>query len=96
MSGGTFQNQQHHIIDIADSISEALRDDRDRGGLPDEYGQIRRSFSPETRRKMEIAIALLRAAYVAAHRVDWLLASDDGEDCFHRRWEEDMAKLEDA
>jgi len=31
----------------------------------------------------------------AAHRIDWLMAGDDGEDTFHERLANDLAKLQE-
>jgi hypothetical protein len=42
---------------------------------------------------MEEAVKVLKIAQVYAHRVDWFLCGDDGEESFLRRLDEDLEKL---
>ena len=35
-------------------------------------------------------------AQVYAHRIDWLVSGDDGEDSFHRRLKSDIAELQES
>lgn len=51
------------------------------------------NFSEDTIKEFKKAIDALRIAEVYAQRVDWLLEGDDGEDDFHQRLKEDLAKL---
>lgn len=50
-------------------------------------------YSEETIKEFKNAIRALRMAQVYAQRVDWLICGDDGEESFHRRLAEDLAKI---
>lgn len=88
MSGGHFDYQQYKITYIADEIEEAIKNSSDfypygGGGL-----------SNATLAKFEIAVNLLRDAAKMVHRIDWLLSGDDGEETFHKRWNEEIGGME--
>lgn len=92
MSGGHFEYNQYKIRYIADEIEQLIRDND--STEKDEYGHEKgHHFTPETVAKFKEAFATLRKAQAMAQRVDWLVSGDDGEDSFHRRWAEEMAKL---
>ena len=92
MSGGHFDYQQYRIEDIATEI-EHLIESNDNQSL-NEYGDKRgREYSQETIAKFKEAVVMLRCAAEAAQRIDWLVSGDDGEDDFHSRWDEGMARL---
>ena len=89
MSGGHFDYNQYRINDIAVEIEEiiASNDSTEK----DSYGQeIGHHFGPNTIEKFKEAAATLRKAAAMVQRVDWLVSGDDGEDCFHRRWCEEI------
>ena len=50
-------------------------------------------YPDEVIEKFKEAVKILRQAEVYAQRVDWLLSSDDGEESFLKRLEEDLKKL---
>lgn len=50
-------------------------------------------YSEETIKEFKKAIRILRMAQVYAQRVDWLISGDDGEESFHERLVEDLAKI---
>ena len=50
-------------------------------------------YEPETIEEFRKAIKVLREAAVYAHRIDWLLSGDDGENTFHERLKEELDKL---
>ena len=76
MSGGHFDYQQFRLEDIACEIErEICRYEN----IPDEI-----------REKFELAIKTLRNAQKMAHRIDWLLSGDDGEETFLKRWKEEV------
>lgn len=92
ISGGHFDYSEHHITDIADSIETLIRNNED--DSKDNWGEVRGRFYPqEVLDKFRIAEATLRFAAAMAHRVDYLVSGDDGEDSFLRRWDEDLLKL---
>lgn len=83
MSGGHFFYNQAYINNIANQLSDIIK-----------YNSEERDLSPETISKFKEAINALNRAYVYAHRIDWLLSGDDGEDSFHKRLASDLAELE--
>ena len=88
MSGGHFNYYQDRITEIADEVSRLVRDNNKQ----DEYGYSS-NYSPATIEKFQEAEKVLRLAAMMAQRIDWLVCSDDGEDSFHERWEEEKRHL---
>jgi hypothetical protein len=80
MSGGTFDYKQYDLGYIADVIKDRI-DKNDN------------QFKPETINAFETAITIMSVAEIYAQRIDWLLAGDDGEDTFHERLSEDLARF---
>lgn len=108
MSGGRFNYDQYKIGYIADAIeqeierngrektreemkAEGWRDPNWYEKYPEE--KFHYEYPPEVIEQFKIAVQKLREAQVYAHRVDWLLSSDDGEESFLRRLKEDLKKL---
>lgn len=85
MSGGHFDYKQYYIDDIADSIERTMENQ----GCDEEDG-----YTEETIQIMKDAVKALRKAAIYAHRVDWFLSGDDGEDSLKKRLEEDLKSLE--
>ena len=81
MSGGHFDYQEHRISDITDEIEDIITNNDDK--------QV---YSDETIKKFREAVLTLRKAAAMAHRIDWLVSGDEGEESFHRRWDEDVPK----
>ncbi len=93
MSGGYFDYQQYRAFDIAAMIDELVESNDDTS--LDEYGSCRgRGYEPETIAKFKEASKVLKRAAVMAQRIDWLVSGDDGEDTFHRRWNEEVGKID--
>ena len=89
MSGGAFQHQQYRLGDIADEIEEAIyKNENPEAGSWTSY-----ELDGATIVEFKNAIKALRVAQVYAHRVDWLLSGDDGEETFHKRLKADLIKL---
>ena len=86
MSGGHFNYSQHAITEIAEEIERAIQNNE----REDEYGW---GFSGETISRLCLAVNALEVAAIFAHRADWLLSGDDGEEAFNRRLIEDLGKL---
>lgn len=86
MSGGRFSYDQCRIDYIIDEIKQIIRDDL-------ELDAMDRRYSAATIRRFSEAINVLRRARVYAHRIDWLVSGDDGEDRFHQRLERELAEL---
>lgn len=88
MSGGYFNYEQYKIEDVADSIGDLITRNATRRIDPEV------AYSPETIAKFVEAEKTLRQAAYMAHRIDWLVSGDDGEDTFHKRWEEEIKPSE--
>lgn len=84
MSGGHFDYKDYLLEEWADNIDEVIRTNNDK----DEWGYSR-NYSQETIAKLKKTAEAARRVRKMLHRVDWLLSDDDGEDSFHKRWEED-------
>ena len=93
MSGGRFDYKQYVIEEIRDEIERALA----RAGkpIPEEDEWLSGSypdFSDEVKEEFRKGVEYLRKAHIYAHRIDWLLSGDDGEDGFLKRLKEDLDK----
>lgn len=86
MSGGHFEYKQYYIDDIADSIERSL----DNPSYDEED-----SYTEDTIQIMKDAVNTLRKAAIYAHRIDWFLSGDDGEETLKERLADDLKKLED-
>lgn len=94
MSGGHFQYAQYRIDEIADSISEVIRDNNNEDR--NEWGERKgHGFTPETIAEFRNAVVVLTVARIYAQRCDWLLSCDDGEDTFHERLKDDLAQIKE-
>jgi len=95
MSGGYFAYRDRHIGDIADTIARLVQEnqstERDSDGR-----LIGRAYPPEVIAHFGDAVAALRKAEVYAHRIDYLLSCDDGEESFLRRIRKDLDALQCA
>jgi len=107
MSGGHFDYQQHKMFEIAESI-QSLIDNNGRLMTDNElkdnliskeelekYPEMgyHHAFSPQLIEKFKEGVELIRKAYVYAHRIDWLISGDDGEETFLKRLDEELNKL---
>jgi hypothetical protein len=103
MSGGTFEYNQYRIRDIADRVEREIYNSG-REKTPSELKQEKRGYYDPTHtpdpthyeypeeviNEFKKAYALLRMAEIYAHRIDWLLAGDDGEETFLERLKDDL------
>ena len=85
MSGGTFDYVQYRMDQTIDDIENAIY--KNTGNDPDEYYN---NYSEETLEKFRRAVWLLKRTLTYVHRIDWLLAGDDGEETFHERLKNDL------
>lgn len=86
MSGGTFDYGQFRISDIVNEIEDVVYNN-DTTEYP---------YNEETIALFKYGIKCLKVAQIYAHRIDWLLAGDDGEECFHKRLASDLEKLNET
>jgi len=108
MSGGAFNYDQYKIGYMVDQIDEIvvkngvektpeeIKDESWRD--PDWYekypeDKFHYQYPDEVIEKMKEGIEVLKRAQIYAHRIDWLLSGDDGEESFLRRLEEDLNEL---
>lgn len=93
MSGGAFDYQEWRIDDIADKVEqEIVNSENDE--VQDEEERYIYKFSPETIKEFKRGLKVLRQAYIYAHRIDYLLSGDDGEESFLRRTRKELSDLE--
>lgn len=105
MSGGAFDYNQYKIGHIADEIERRIQNNgrkKTKEELKDESWQsedwyekypedkFHYRYPDEVIKEFKIGVELLRRAEVYAHRIDWLLSGDDGEETFLRRLELDL------
>ena len=109
MSGGAFNYDQYKIGYIVDEIEKVIHKNG-REKTPEELKEewwrdpdwfkkypedlFHHKYSDEVIEKMKDAIKALKIAQIYAHRVDWLLSGDDGEESFLSRLEENLKKIE--
>lgn len=89
MSGGTFGYSQYSIKDIYETIEYHLEIQ----GKKTEYGGEYPIFEQQVLKQLQDAVECLKKAYVYAHRVDWFLADDDGNETFLKRLNEELNEL---
>jgi hypothetical protein len=89
MSGGHFEYLQYRISDIAEEIQRLIDSNED--STMNEWGETNgRFYSATVIGRFREAVLALRRAQIMAHRVDWLVSGDDGEDSFLSRWDEEL------
>ena len=111
MSGGHFDYDQYKIGYIADSIEKLVQKNgvkktreelKDEGWRNPEWYEkypedlYHHRYPDHVIEKFKEGVRSLREAQVYAHRIDWLISGDDGEENFMTRLKDDleMAKLE--
>ena len=91
MSGGRWDYQDYRIHDIADTFEDTIVHNNEK---PDWYynweGQV---YPDNVIEEFKKGYAILKLAEVYAHRADWLLSGDDGEDTFIKRLKENIDDL---
>jgi hypothetical protein len=108
MSGGAFNYDQYKIGYMVDQIEETVikngvektpEELKQEGWRdPDWYkkypeDKFHYQYPDEVIEKMKEGIEALKRAQIYAHRIDWLLSGDDGEESFLRRLEEELNEL---
>lgn len=93
MSGGHFNYQQYRLHDMAESISELIEsnESEEKDVFGDKVGHF---YSDNTIAKLKMTERTLRIAEAMVQRVDWLVSGDDGEEDFHKRWYNEISKLQ--
>jgi hypothetical protein len=108
MSGGAFNYDQYKIGYIADEVEQYIRKNgkpktkrelkEENWRSPDWYEQypedkFHYKYPDEIIEAFKKAVDALRIAQVYAHRIDWYMSGDDGEESFIERLKEDLDKL---
>ena len=108
MSGGAFNYDQYKIGYIADEIEqsiknsgrektkEELKEESWRGSdwyekYPEDKSHYK--YRDEIIEAFKEAVNALRVAQIYAHRIDWYMSGDDGEESFIERLKADLDKL---
>jgi len=92
LSGGHFDYNQFRINDIYEEIEHIIENNNKL--IPDDYGGFSGyDFSQETIEEFKKGIQYLKLASIYAHRIDWLVSGDDGEESFHKRLKEEIEEL---
>jgi hypothetical protein len=92
MSGGHFDYEQYKISNIADEVENLINTNNE--VKMSSWGETYcRGFSRETINEFEKGLELLRKAFIYAHRIDYLVSGDDGEDYFHKNLRSDLEAL---
>lgn len=92
MSGGKFNYDQYKIGQIADDIEHVIITNGQK--RTNQYGdETGYDLPDEIIAQFKDAVRALRVAQVYAHRIDWLLSGDDGEENFIERLVSDLADI---
>jgi len=91
MSGGHFDYKQYELGYMADEIEQLIRTNNE--NLGDSQFSYVRNYSDETLKEFQKGSDIIREALVYAHRIDWLVSGDDGENSFHKRLKEELNNL---
>jgi hypothetical protein len=100
MSGGHFDYDQHKIGYIADSIERIIEGNKKEVADEDRWHEVwddrtyYYDYPDEVIEKFKEGVDLLRKAQIYAHRIDWLVSCDDGEQTFLERLKEDLDNYE--
>lgn len=99
MSGGFFDYDQYRITTIAESIESVIEknfkpiEPKDKWGYWDDR-KYYYEYPDEIIERFKEAVKILKMANVYAHRIDWLLSGDDGEENFIKRLESELNNIE--
>lgn len=95
MSGGHFDYKQYELSRISDEIEHLIEvNGKKREGRIDSWEDpYHHEYPPEVIQKFKEAVLHLKIAQIYAHRIDWLVSGDDGEQSFLKRLEEDFKEL---
>lgn len=108
MSGGKFNYDQHRIKYMAEIVEHYIEQNgrpktreelKDEGWIdPDWYRKYPEDlnhykYPDDVIEKFKEAVVVLRKAAIYAHRIDYLLSGDDGEESFLKRLQEELEQL---
>jgi hypothetical protein len=89
MSGGAFNYNQFMLNDIVMDIQKVI--EHNNNNELNDFDEPRyHHYEAKTIERFKEAITALEKAEKMIHRIDWLLSGDDGEEEFHKRWDEEI------
>ena len=92
MSGGTWNYIQYRFRDIEYDLNKLI--EQNNSEELNEWGEmIGNHYSPETIEKLRATAKHVRETAIMLERADYLIAGDDSERGFHKRWDEDLKTL---
>lgn len=99
MSGGFFDYDQYRITTIAESIESVIEKNFKQIEPKDKWGdwddrKYYYEYPDEIIERFKEAVKILKMANVYAHRIDWLLSGDDGNENFIKRLESELSNIE--
>lgn len=94
MSGGFFDYNQYKIHQMAEQLEDViLKNGKKRENRESWENEYHYEYPPEVIVKFKKGLEYLRKAHIYAHRIDWLLSHDDGNESFLERLDYDLSKL---
>jgi hypothetical protein len=102
MSGGRFEYNQYRIRDIATEIEQEIYNsgrEKTQQEIKNEINSwypghepdpVHYEYPKEVVNEFITAYKILRVAEIYAHRIDWLLSGDDGDETFMKRLSQDL------
>lgn len=110
MSGGHFEYNQYRFADIADEIERVISangvektPEQVKRDFPwvdvtneteFEWYKYDYNYPEEVVNELKKGVDMIRKAQIYAHRIDWLLSDDDGEDTFLRKLKEELKEYD--
>jgi hypothetical protein len=110
MSGGKFDHKQYQINDIADTIEREInksgrrktKEEIKNDWHDEEWYKMYPEdlcfykYPDEVIDEFKNGVNILRKAAIYAHRIDYLLSGDDGNESFLERLKNELSRLENA
>ena len=94
MSGGYFDYNQYKIHHMAEQLEDViLKNGKKREHRESWEDENHYEYPPQVIAKFKEGLEYLKKAHIYAHRIDWLLSHDDGDESFLERLESDLSKL---
>jgi len=104
MSGGHFDYRDYQLTQIVDSIKRVLNEQgkpkpKEELYMNEDYykkhpeEKVFYTYPTEVQEKMKEGIKAIKIAAIYAHRIDWFLSGDDGEESFLERLSKDLKNI---
>lgn len=105
MSGGRFDYRNYILEEMAEVIEDEIKNNNkppfeedtpwiwEKEANKEFISNGSTRYTPETIEVFKQAINAFKLAYIYAHRIDYFLSGDDGEEEFHKRLADNIKKL---